>query len=181
MEEWGALPGHGMANFTGDRWWLILGLIRENFTPAQRDDMLEHMPPRRAVMWESHRESSFAAMIRRGASDGMSSPRIGAESSNRYLKESATEGEGTDVVIEGIMRQMRRTATPPFPGPSPADQVAWARSELEAIVENTPAGRDDFEGHRTRRVYGLFAKTRSLDALAVHDVVLGVLDGVLGH
>ncbi len=45
MEEWGALPGHGMANFTGDKVWLILGLIRENFTPAQRDAMLEHMPP----------------------------------------------------------------------------------------------------------------------------------------
>ena len=29
MEEWGALPGHGMANFHGDKIWLILGLIRE--------------------------------------------------------------------------------------------------------------------------------------------------------
>ena len=28
MEEWGALPGHGMANFHGDKIWLILGLIR---------------------------------------------------------------------------------------------------------------------------------------------------------
>ena len=25
MEEWGALPGHGMANFHGDKIWLILG------------------------------------------------------------------------------------------------------------------------------------------------------------
>ena len=63
MEEWGALPGHGMANFTGDKVWLILGLIRENFTPAQRDDMLEHMPPAARVMWETIGESSFAAMI----------------------------------------------------------------------------------------------------------------------
>jgi ectoine hydroxylase-related dioxygenase (phytanoyl-CoA dioxygenase family) len=68
-----------------------------------------------------------------------------------------------------------------IPGAIDADQVLWARSELESIVENTPKGRDDFEGHRTRRVYALFAKTRSLDALAVHDVVLGVLDGLLGH
>lgn len=85
------------------------------------------------------------------------------------------------MVIEGIMRQMAQDGYATIPGAIAADQVAWARSELEAIVENTPAGRDDFEGHRTRRVYGLFAKTRSLDALAVHDVVLGVLDGVLGH
>jgi ectoine hydroxylase-related dioxygenase (phytanoyl-CoA dioxygenase family) len=68
-----------------------------------------------------------------------------------------------------------------IPGAIEPDQVLWARSELESIVENTPKGRDDFEGHRTRRVYGLFAKTRSLDALAVHDIVLRVLDGVLGH
>jgi hypothetical protein len=63
MEEWGALPGHGMANFTGDKVWLILGLIRENFTAAQRDAMLEHMPPPARAMWETMGESSFAAMI----------------------------------------------------------------------------------------------------------------------
>jgi ectoine hydroxylase-related dioxygenase (phytanoyl-CoA dioxygenase family) len=59
--------------------------------------------------------------------------------------------------------------------------VAAARADLEAIVEHTPPGRDDFEGRRTRRVYALFAKTRALDALALHPVVLGVLDRVLGH
>jgi hypothetical protein len=63
MEEWGALPGHGMANFSGDKVWLILGLIRENFSPAQRDAMLEHMPPPARAMWETMGESSFAAMI----------------------------------------------------------------------------------------------------------------------
>ncbi len=42
-------------------------------------------------------------------------------------------------------------------------------------------GRDDFEGRNTRRVYALFAKTRALDAMATHPVVLGVLDEVLGH
>ena len=46
---------------------------------------------------------------------------------------------------------------------------------------STPTGRDDFEGRLTRRVYALFAKTRSLDALATHPVVLGVLDSVLGQ
>jgi hypothetical protein len=63
IEEWGALPGHGMANFTGDKVWLILGLIRENFTPAQRDAMLEHMPPPARAMWEEMGESSFTTMI----------------------------------------------------------------------------------------------------------------------
>ncbi len=61
------------------------------------------------------------------------------------------------------------------------DQVDWARTDLEEVLTATPTGRDDFEGRRTRRVYALFAKTRSLDALATHPVVLGVLDRVLGH
>jgi hypothetical protein len=58
-EEWGALPGHGMANFTGDKIWLILGLIRENMTPEQRDLMLAHMPPPAVEMWTSMGEAAF--------------------------------------------------------------------------------------------------------------------------
>ncbi|HEY3703190.1 MAG TPA: phytanoyl-CoA dioxygenase family protein [Acidimicrobiales bacterium] len=61
-----------------------------------------------------------------------------------------------------------------------AEQVRWARAELEEILATTPSGRDDFEGRRTRRVYALFAKTRSLDALALHPEVLAILDRVLG-
>jgi ectoine hydroxylase-related dioxygenase (phytanoyl-CoA dioxygenase family) len=68
-----------------------------------------------------------------------------------------------------------------IPGAIDIDQVGRARADLEEELGRTPTGRDDFEGHRTRRVYALFAKTRSLDALAIHPVVLGVLDRVLGH
>jgi len=62
-----------------------------------------------------------------------------------------------------------------------ADWVAAARSELEEILETTPYGRDDFEGHKTRRIYALFAKTRALDAAAIHPIVLAALDRALGH
>jgi ectoine hydroxylase-related dioxygenase (phytanoyl-CoA dioxygenase family) len=61
------------------------------------------------------------------------------------------------------------------------EQVQSARRELEAILERTPTGRDDFEGKNTKRVYGLFAKTRAVDAMATHPAVLGVLDRILGH
>jgi ectoine hydroxylase-related dioxygenase (phytanoyl-CoA dioxygenase family) len=54
------------------------------------------------------------------------------------------------------------------------------RAELAVLFETTPFGRDDFEGHRTRRIYALFAKTRVLDDLAIHPIVLDVLDRVLG-
>jgi ectoine hydroxylase-related dioxygenase (phytanoyl-CoA dioxygenase family) len=61
------------------------------------------------------------------------------------------------------------------------EAVARARAELSAILERTPFGRDDFEGRRTRRVYALFAKTRTFDGPATHPLVLRVLDQVLGH
>ena len=59
MEEWGALPGHGMANFHGDKIWLILGLIRERMTEEQRAAMLEHMPPPALEMWTGFGEQAF--------------------------------------------------------------------------------------------------------------------------
>jgi ectoine hydroxylase-related dioxygenase (phytanoyl-CoA dioxygenase family) len=61
-----------------------------------------------------------------------------------------------------------------------ADTVAVIREELGPLFAATPFGRDDFEGHRTRRVYALFAKTRVLDDLATHPLVLDTLDRVLG-
>ncbi len=62
-EEWGMLPGHALGSFGGDKVWLILGLIRENFTPQQRDAMLEHMPPPARQMWETMGEASFNDLI----------------------------------------------------------------------------------------------------------------------
>jgi len=58
-EEWGALPRHGMANFTGDKVWLILGLIQERMTDEQRVAMIEHMPPPAVEMWTGFGERAF--------------------------------------------------------------------------------------------------------------------------
>ena len=62
-----------------------------------------------------------------------------------------------------------------------AEWVAEARADLTRILETTPYGRDDFEGHKTRRIYALFAKTRTLDAAAIHPTVLAALDRALGY
>jgi hypothetical protein len=59
MEEWGALPGHGMANFHGDKIWLILGLIRERQTEEQRAAMTAHMPPPALEMWNGFGQQAF--------------------------------------------------------------------------------------------------------------------------
>ena len=61
--EWGALPGHALGSFDGDKVWLILGLIRANMTDEQRDRMLVNMPPPAVDMWTSFGESSYNALM----------------------------------------------------------------------------------------------------------------------
>src|SRR5205823_3038914 len=61
------------------------------------------------------------------------------------------------------------------------DTAAEARASLQSVLASTPEGRNAFEGFKTRRVYALFAKTRAFDGPAVHPLLLGVLDRVLGH
>ena len=62
-----------------------------------------------------------------------------------------------------------------------ADAIAAIRADLDRVLETTPTGRNDFEGYGTKRIYNLFGKTRAFDDLAVHPVLLGVLDDLLGH
>jgi hypothetical protein len=58
-EEWGALPGHGLGHFEGDKIWLILGLIRQRMNDGQRAAMLENMPPPAVDMWTGFGEQAF--------------------------------------------------------------------------------------------------------------------------
>jgi ectoine hydroxylase-related dioxygenase (phytanoyl-CoA dioxygenase family) len=62
-----------------------------------------------------------------------------------------------------------------------AADLAAARASVLEILAATPSGRNAFEGFRTQRVYALFAKTRAFDLPAVHPLLLGVLDRLLGH
>jgi len=66
-------------------------------------------------------------------------------------------------------------------GMMPPADVAAARADLDRILAATRTGRNAFEGFSTQRVYALFAKTRAFDRAAVHPLLLGVLDQVLGH
>jgi ectoine hydroxylase-related dioxygenase (phytanoyl-CoA dioxygenase family) len=63
----------------------------------------------------------------------------------------------------------------------PLDEVASLRGELERLLMATPTGRNDFEGFRTQRVYNLYGKSRAFDDLALHPLVVGVLDELLVH
>jgi phytanoyl-CoA dioxygenase PhyH len=59
--------------------------------------------------------------------------------------------------------------------------VQAARDDLGRVLAATKTGRNAFEGFSTQRVYALFAKTRTFDAVATHPLLLDVLDRVLEH
>ncbi len=63
-DEWGRLPGHAMANFTGDKVWLVLGLVFEQMTPEQRAMTLQHLPPPAVEMWTTTGSAAFDELIR---------------------------------------------------------------------------------------------------------------------
>jgi hypothetical protein len=60
-EEWGALPGHALATYRGDRMWLPLGLVFEAMPDDLRSMVLEHMPPPVIGMWTGGGSEAFAA------------------------------------------------------------------------------------------------------------------------
>ena len=89
--------------------------------------------------------------------------------------------EAATVTVDEIVAAMERDGYAVVEGMMDADQVAAAKADLEAVLAATPTGRNDFEGYKTRRIYALFDKTRAFDGPALHPLVLGVLDRVLGH
>jgi hypothetical protein len=60
------------------------------------------------------------------------------------------------------------------------DEALAIGAELRRLLDGVPGGRNFFEGFKTRRLYALYGKTRVLDPLTIHPLVLGALDHVLG-
>ena len=87
----------------------------------------------------------------------------------------------TEPTVDAVVDAIEREGWALVENVMPPDAVAAARADLTRILETTPFGRGEFEGFKTRRVYGLFGKTRTLDDAATNPLVLGVLDLVLGH
>jgi ectoine hydroxylase-related dioxygenase (phytanoyl-CoA dioxygenase family) len=83
--------------------------------------------------------------------------------------------------VADVLTDLHRDGYSIVPGVLDRDQATATRAELSAIVESIPYGRNSFEGFHTRRIYALFAKTRSFDAPAINPLVVGVLDEVLRH
>ena len=83
-------------------------------------------------------------------------------------------------VLARVVGDLDRDGYAVVPSLLSPDEAAQVRAGLREVLDRTPMGRNDFEGFQTRRIYALFAKTRAFDALAVHPLLLAVLDHVLG-
>jgi len=86
-----------------------------------------------------------------------------------------------DASVDDVVRALDRDGCVVVERFIDAAKVAALRDELAPCRAATPGGRNDFEGFATRRVYALFAKVRGFDELAIHPLLLGVLDRVLGE
>jgi ectoine hydroxylase-related dioxygenase (phytanoyl-CoA dioxygenase family) len=91
-----------------------------------------------------------------------------------------TAGTLDDTVLARVLADLDRDGYAVVERLLPPEQAAGVRAGLRDVLDRTPTGRNDFEGFSTRRIYALFAKTRAFDALAVHPLLLAVLDKVLG-
>ena len=83
--------------------------------------------------------------------------------------------------VDDVVASLERDGYMVVHGMLSAQEVAATKADLAQVLARTPTGRNDFEGPRTRRIYALFAKTRAFDQPAVHPLVLGVVERVIGH
>jgi hemerythrin-like domain-containing protein len=58
-EEWGALPAHAFAHYTGTRPWLVLGFATEMFPDDMREQIYAHLPPPVSEMWFGFGSDAF--------------------------------------------------------------------------------------------------------------------------
>jgi ectoine hydroxylase-related dioxygenase (phytanoyl-CoA dioxygenase family) len=92
-----------------------------------------------------------------------------------------TRFAASDATVDGVVAALERDGYCIVERLWRRDEVDAARASLLHALAATPHGRNDFEGFATRRIYAVFAKTRAFDLAAIHPLLLGVLDRVLGH
>jgi hemerythrin-like domain-containing protein len=63
VEEWSELPAHGMQHFSGDKVWLLLGLLFEQMPPGAPELALAKMPPPVAAFWHNEGQDLFDAFV----------------------------------------------------------------------------------------------------------------------
>ena len=61
--EWNQLPANGLRHFDGDKLWLVLGLIRQQMTAHELEQMDASMPPPLAEAWSHGGRDMFEDFV----------------------------------------------------------------------------------------------------------------------
>ncbi len=93
----------------------------------------------------------------------------------------AVSGGAVDRSVDDLLDALERDGYAIVRGALDEPTLAAARGAIAELLPPTPTGRNAFEGYRTQRVYSVLAKTRALDPLVLHPLVLGACDRVLAH
>ncbi len=76
--------------------------------------------------------------------------------------------------------QLERDGCTLVTGAITPSKVQAVRDALSPLLAETAFGDNSFVGHRTKRIHSLFGRTRAVDELAVHPLVLEAVDRVVG-
>src|SRR4051812_1202310 len=71
------------------------------------------------------------------------------------------------VTVDGVVAALDEEGFCIVEGLLPPDELATTRDALTDILEAIPTGRNDFEGFKTQRIYGLFAPPRPAGSTAL--------------
>jgi ectoine hydroxylase-related dioxygenase (phytanoyl-CoA dioxygenase family) len=82
--------------------------------------------------------------------------------------------------LDDVVRRLDDDGYAIVEGLLPRGEALAIGTELRERLDGVPRGRNPFEGYHTRRLYAVFAKTRVLDDLAIHPLVFGAVEQVLG-
>lgn len=96
--------------------------------------------------------------------------------------EAATARISAPDAIEAVAPQLSLLQEQGFvliPSAIDADMASDLAREIAVFNGQTPWGRSDFDGFRTRRVYNLLAKTRALDSLCLDRRVVALVEAYL--
>ncbi len=82
--------------------------------------------------------------------------------------------------VDEVVERLKRDGYAIIEAAIPRDEALAIGAELRRLLDGVPGGRNFFEGFKTRRLYAIYGKTRVLDDLTLHPLVLGTLEQVLG-
>ena len=82
--------------------------------------------------------------------------------------------------VDEVVDRMKRDGYAVVESVIPREEALAIGAELRKLLDGVPGGRNFFEGFKTRRLYAIYGKTRILDDLTVHPLVLGALEQILG-